>query len=96
MATNGADYGEDFCLTLLANDPHLAEQSDQAGIDRIGIDVERVGKQERQPDMDNRDAPRSRPSNAPRSLLLQEGRDLRSRADVRAPSGWSTQRAATP
>lgn len=39
----------DFLLTLLwSDDPSLAERADRAGIDRIGIDLEILGKAERQ------------------------------------------------
>jgi hypothetical protein len=38
----------DFVLTLWTNDPALAARADAAGIDRIGVDLERLGKQERQ------------------------------------------------
>jgi hypothetical protein len=48
MKTKGPQYGDTFCLTLLTNDPILAESGDRAGIDRIGIDLERAGKRERQ------------------------------------------------
>ena len=38
-----------FILTLWTDDPILAERADQAGIDRIGLDLEIHGKLERQP-----------------------------------------------
>jgi hypothetical protein len=41
-------YGEDFTLTLFTNDPQLARLGDRAGIDRIGPDLEQLGKAERQ------------------------------------------------
>lgn len=41
-------YGSDFILTLFTNDPVLAEHADRAGVNRIGPDLERIGKQERQ------------------------------------------------
>jgi hypothetical protein len=41
-------YGESFVLTLFTRDPHLARLADQAGIDRIGVDLEVVGKVKRQ------------------------------------------------
>jgi hypothetical protein len=41
-------YGEDFVLTLFTNDPDLAREADRAGIDRIGPDLEWIGKLERQ------------------------------------------------
>lgn len=42
-------FGADFVLTMLdSNDPHLARRADQAGVNYIGIDLERIGKKERQ------------------------------------------------
>jgi hypothetical protein len=41
-------FGSDFILTLLTNDPKLAVAADQAGIDRIGVDLEQMGKYARQ------------------------------------------------
>lgn len=41
-------YGEDFILTLFTNDCELARRADGAGINRIGLDLERIGKAERQ------------------------------------------------
>lgn len=38
-----------FLFTLMTNDLHLAAQADGAGVDRIGIDLDRLGKRERQP-----------------------------------------------
>jgi hypothetical protein len=38
-----------FRFTLMTNDPQLAAQADRAGVDRIGIDLDRIGKLERQP-----------------------------------------------
>lgn len=35
-------------LWLWTDDPHLACQADQAGVDRIGLDIERLGKAQRQ------------------------------------------------
>jgi hypothetical protein len=35
-------------LTLFTNDPRLARQADEATIDRIGLDLERIGKHQRQ------------------------------------------------
>ena len=40
----------DFRLTLISRDPDLIRAADGAGIDRIGIDIERLGKRERQAD----------------------------------------------
>lgn len=41
----------DFLLTLLSRDPALVAHADRAGVDRIGIDIERLGKRERQADV---------------------------------------------
>ena len=41
-------YGAEFILTLFTNDPLLAVAADLAGVDRIGIDIERIGKHLRQ------------------------------------------------
>ncbi|MGD9946390.1 MAG: hypothetical protein AB7S98_24500 [Burkholderiaceae bacterium] len=41
-------YGNDFVLTLFTADPALAAAADAAGIDRIGVDLEAIGKQARQ------------------------------------------------
>jgi hypothetical protein len=41
-------YGGRFCLSLFTNDPDIAVQAEQAGIDRIGTDLESLGKQARQ------------------------------------------------
>jgi citrate lyase beta subunit len=38
-----------FLFTLMTNDPHLAGLADRAGVDRIGIDLDRIGKSARQP-----------------------------------------------
>lgn len=40
--------GQDFVLTLFTNDPELARRADLAGIDRIGLDLEKIGKSGRQ------------------------------------------------
>lgn len=42
------DYGDRFVLTLFAKDPELAAQADRAGIDRVGLDLETLGKEARQ------------------------------------------------
>lgn len=42
------EYGIIFCLTLLTNSSELAAQADRAGVDRIGVDLERLGKEGRQ------------------------------------------------
>jgi HpcH/HpaI aldolase/citrate lyase family protein len=39
---------EPFVLTLWTDDPDVARRADRAGIDRVGIDIERLGKAERQ------------------------------------------------
>ncbi len=49
-----ARFGEDFCLTLITNDAGLAANADGAGVNRIGIDLEYLGKAERQPGQDTR------------------------------------------
>lgn len=41
-------YGKDFVLTLFTNDPDLARAGNNAGINRIGLDLERIGKEHRQ------------------------------------------------
>jgi 2-keto-3-deoxy-L-rhamnonate aldolase RhmA len=43
----------DFLLTLISRDPELIRVADSAGIDRVGIDIERLGKRERQADVPN-------------------------------------------
>jgi len=43
--------GERFRLTLFTNQPALAAAADRAGVDRIGPDLERLGKYERQAGM---------------------------------------------
>ncbi len=46
-------YGGDFVLTLFTNDPELAGRADEAGVDRVGLDLERLGKAERQAGLDS-------------------------------------------
>lgn len=41
-------YGDDFILTLFTNDVELARRADEAGVNRIGLDLEKIGKAERQ------------------------------------------------
>jgi hypothetical protein len=41
-------FGDDFVLTLFTNQPDLAAAADAAGVDRVGIDVEELGKEARQ------------------------------------------------
>ena len=43
-----AQYGQAFRLTLLTDDPALAAEADDAGVARIGVDIDRPGKAERQ------------------------------------------------
>jgi hypothetical protein len=47
-------FGDSFCLTLITNDAGLAANADRAGVNRIGIDLEYLGKVERQPNPDTR------------------------------------------
>ena len=42
--------GSHFVLTLWTDDPERARAADAAGVDRIGLDLERLGKRERQAD----------------------------------------------
>jgi hypothetical protein len=49
-----ADFGNQFCLTLITDDPVLAAAADQAGVNRIGLDLEVLGKAERQSGEDTR------------------------------------------
>ncbi len=41
-------YGSDFVLTLFTNNPDLAQAGNDAGINRIGLDLEKIGKANRQ------------------------------------------------
>lgn len=41
-------YGDHFVLTLFTNDVELARRADAAGVNRIGLDLERIGKAQRQ------------------------------------------------
>lgn len=43
-----ASFGDGFRLTLITNDPALAVKGDGSGVDRIGVDLEMLGKAERQ------------------------------------------------
>ncbi len=43
-----------FTFTLFTNDPELAKRADEAGIERIGPDLEIVGKHQRQGHLDSR------------------------------------------
>jgi len=49
-----AGFGDAFRLTLLTNDPALAATADRAGVNRIGLDLERLGKAGRQAGEDTR------------------------------------------
>jgi hypothetical protein len=49
-----AGFGDTFCLTLITDDAGLAAEADAAGVDRIGLDLERIGKAERQAGADTR------------------------------------------
>ena len=42
------NFGDAFRLTLITDDPVLAATADRCGVNRIGLDLERVGKAERQ------------------------------------------------
>ena len=37
-------FGESFRLTLVTDDAALAARADRAGVNRIGVDIERLGK----------------------------------------------------
>jgi len=54
MEKRTARFGDNFCLTLITNDAELAAHADGAGVNRIGIDLEYLGKAERQPSVDAR------------------------------------------
>ncbi len=41
-------FGADFTFTLLTNDPKIAGAGDFAGVDRIGLDLEKLNKNSRQ------------------------------------------------
>lgn len=49
-----ASFGEAFTLTLLTDDPDLAVEADRAGVQRIGVDLETIGKAARQRGHDTR------------------------------------------
>jgi hypothetical protein len=46
--TSPSRSADRFVLTLWTDDPELARRADAAGVDRIGVDLERLGKAERQ------------------------------------------------
>lgn len=52
--TRAATFGERFQLTLLTGDPALAAAADAAGIQRVGVDLERLNKAARQTGPENR------------------------------------------
>jgi hypothetical protein len=54
MAPTAPSFGNDFRLTLITNDPLLAAQADRAGVNRVGVDLESLGKEERQAGHDTR------------------------------------------
>jgi hypothetical protein len=41
-------FGDRFCLTIITDDAALATAADRSGVDRIGVDLEILGKAERQ------------------------------------------------
>jgi citrate lyase beta subunit len=47
-----ASFGDGFRLTLLTDDPRSAAEADLAGVNHIGVDLERLGKAERQAGLD--------------------------------------------
>ena len=49
-----ASFGEAFTLTLLTDDQDLAVEADRAGVQRIGVDLETIGKAARQRGYDTR------------------------------------------
>lgn len=54
MTVNRNGFGDRFKLTLITNDPVLASRADQASVDRIGVDLEHLGKAERQAGFETR------------------------------------------
>ena len=48
------DFGQNFCLTLITNDPALAHMADRCGVNRIGLDLEYLDKAPRQTGLDTR------------------------------------------
>ncbi|WP_139557046.1 aldolase/citrate lyase family protein [Methylotetracoccus oryzae] len=52
--STAAGFGDRFVLTLITDDPALARSGVMAGIDRIGLDLEIIGKNERQGGMGTR------------------------------------------
>src|SRR3954463_16776304 len=43
-----ARFGDEFRFTLITNDPVVGARADAAGVDRIGVDIERLNKAGRQ------------------------------------------------
>jgi citrate lyase beta subunit len=54
METRAARFGEAFRLTLITNEPQLAADADRVGVNRVGIDLECMGKAARQAGCDTR------------------------------------------
>jgi len=54
MLSTTESFGQDFRLTLLTADPAVAVEGENAGVQRIGIDIERLGKAARQAGHDTR------------------------------------------
>ena len=50
----GGGFGDRFRLTLITDDPVLAAQAEQAGVERVGLDLETIGKAARQAGLDVR------------------------------------------
>jgi len=47
-SSDASAKARDFVLTLLSRDPEWIQAADEAGVQRIGIDIERLGKRARQ------------------------------------------------
>lgn len=54
MLGRSRQFGDDFQLTLLTSDVVLAAAAERAGVQRIGVDIERNGKAARQAGFDTR------------------------------------------
>jgi hypothetical protein len=54
MPRNSVSFGDAFLLTLVTSDVELACKAEKAGVQRIGIDIERNGKAARQAGHDTR------------------------------------------
>jgi len=54
MFSDPQSFGQDFQLTMLTADPVVAVEGERAGIQRIGVDIERLGKAARQAGHDTR------------------------------------------